>query len=184
MSTPIELINKLRSPDNKVVLQAVAELRVRGWLEDGTLKGIALCQARLAGADLVGANLNSVDLHQAQLEWADLSAIRLDQAKLTRTNLTGANFSQANLTGADLYKANLRGAINLVPAQLAQVKRLWGATMPDGQPYDGRFNLKADLDLAVWGNVDIKDPVALAVFYGVTPEVYRNGQQMGQLETA
>lgn len=184
MSTPIELINKLRSPDNKVVLQAVAELRVRGWLDNGTLKGIALCQARLEGADLVGADLNGVDLHQARLEWADLSAARLSYTKLTRSNLMGANFSQTDLSGADLYKANLRGAINLTPAQLANVKRLWGATMPDGQPYDGRYNLQADLDLAVWGNVDIQDPAALANFYGVTVEAYNSGQELSLLKTA
>jgi uncharacterized protein YjbI with pentapeptide repeats len=160
MSTKLELMNKLRSPDNKVVLQAVEELRVRGWLGDGSLRGVALCQAQLQGCDLMGANMSTIDLHQAQLTWA------------------GANFSKADLTGADLYKANLRGANNLTDEQLKRVKRLWGATMPDGNPYDGRFNLAGDLEIAHWGNINVNDPQAMADFHGVSLETYREGQDL------
>jgi uncharacterized protein YjbI with pentapeptide repeats len=178
MSTKLELMNKLRSPDNKVVLQAVEELRVRGWLGDGSLRGVALCQAQLQGCDLMGANMSTIDLHQAQLTWADLSNANLMGAKLTRANLSGANFSKADLTGADLYKANLRGANNLTDEQLKRVKRLWGATMPDGNPYDGRFNLAGDLEIAHWGNINVNDPQAMADFHGVSLETYREGQDL------
>ncbi|HBX69338.1 MAG TPA: hypothetical protein DEH25_08120 [Chloroflexi bacterium] len=176
MNTKMELLNKLRSHDNKIALQAVEALRARGWLEDGSLQGVALCQAQLQGADLMKANLSIVDFHQAQMDWADLSLANLTAAKLTRASLAGANLEQANLKGADLYKTNLRYARGLNDTQFQQVKRLWGAIMPDGNPYDGRYNLSADIELARWGHVEVSDPEAMAAFYGVSVETYLAGQ--------
>jgi hypothetical protein len=176
MVTIMELIRKLRSPDNKVVLQAVEELRVRGWLEDGSLDGVPLCHAHFQGADLLKASLRNVDLHQADLERADLSIADLSNAKLTRVNLQEANLSRTNLKGVDLYKANLKDAHNLTGEQLSQAKRLWGAIMPDGEPYDGRYNLNGDADFARWGRIDTTDPVAMAGFFGVSIEDYLRGQ--------
>lgn len=172
-----ELINKLRSPENKEVLKAVEELRVRGWLSDGSLRGIALCKANLEGADLMGADLSNVDLHQAHLEYADLSMANLRAAKLSRTYLVGANFSQADLSRADLYKANFRGARNLTEDILLTALRLWGSTMVDGKPYDGRYNLAADLDLARWRRINVRDDEAMAEFYGVPIETYKQAQK-------
>ena len=177
MFTKSELTNKLRSRDNWRVLKAVEELRVRGWLCDGSLRKIALCQAELQGADLMKADLAHADFHQAHLEYADLSMADLRCAKFTRANLHGANLSHARLTGVDLYKANLRDAHNLTDDQLSQTNRLWGATMPDGKPYDGRFNLSGDMAFAQWAKVDINDPKAMADFYGVPLEDYLGGQE-------
>lgn len=175
--TKIELLDKLWSGDNELALQAVDELRVRGWLCNGSLTGIAICRATLQGADLRNANLSNVDLHQAQLEFSDLSMTNLRGAKLIRANLNKANLNQTDLTGADLYKANLSEARNLTDEQLAKVKRLWGATMPDGEPYDGRYNLEGDLTLARLMSVDINDPKKMAVFFGISFEAYSQGQQ-------
>ncbi len=177
MSTVMQLIRKLRNPENKIVLQAVAELRARGWLEDGSLRGIPLCYAHLQNADLFKANLIKVDLHQANLDSADLSLANLQDAKLARTNMRNVNFDEALLQGADLFKANLRGAHNLSERQLTQVKRLWGAIMPDSESYDGRYNLPGDLEFAKWGKVNITDPGAMADFLGVPLEVYLRGQE-------
>jgi len=176
MNTKLEIINKFRSPDNKVVLQAVEALRARGWLGDGTLQSKTFCRAQLQGADLMEADLSGVDFHQVQLEWADLSKANLRGAKLTRANLAMANFGMTELKGADLYKANLRGALNLTDEQLSSVSRLWGATMPDGKPYDGRYHLFGDLALAKWNKVNIDDPEAMAEFYGVSTEIYLKAQ--------
>lgn len=178
MVTTIELINKLRNPENRIALQAVEELRARGWLSDGSLRGIALCQAQLQGADLMEADFSNIDFHQAHLEWSDLSMADLRGSKLTRATLYGANFSQANLLRADLYKANLRAALNLTDEQLSKVKRLWGAIMPDGLPYDGRYNLTGDIELAQWSKVDTSDDQAMAEFFGVSVEAYQRGQEM------
>ena len=176
MSTKEELINKLRGLENKNALQAVEELRVRGWLADGSLQGIALCHAQLQSADLMEANLCSVDFHQANLDFADLSKAKLRAAKLTRASLQGVNLDHADLTNADLYKANLRGAHNLTEEQLSKVNQLFGTTLPDGYPYEGRFNLAGDLALARWAKVDFNDPRTMASFYGVSLETYLNGQ--------
>ncbi len=180
MSTVMQLIRKLRNPENKIVLQAVEELRARGWLEDGSLKGIPLCYAHLQNADLFKADLIKVDLHQANLDSADLSLANLQDAKLARTNLRNVKLDEAILQGADLFKANLKGAHNLNEQQLSKAKRLWGAIMPDGTSYDGRYNLPGDLEFAKWGNVDIDDPEAMADFLGVPLEVYVLGQKHTQ----
>jgi uncharacterized protein YjbI with pentapeptide repeats len=162
------------------VLQAVEELRVRGWLCDGSLANIPLCHVHLQNADLLGANLRNVDLHQADLHGSDLSQANLAGAKLTRTNLENANMSQANLADADLFKANLTQVCNLTERQLAVAKRLWGAIMPNGETYDGRYNLRGDLEFAKWGRVNVQDPEAMATFLGVTLDVYLLGQELGR----
>lgn len=177
MSTLIELKKKLDNWDNKTVLQAVEELRVRGWLGDGSLDGVPLCDCHLEGADLLKASLRKVDLHRAHMQQADLSMADLTGAKLSRTNMQGVNFSQAILKDVDLYKSNLSGARNLTSEQLAQARRLFGATMPDGSVYDGRFNLPGDLDFAHWGRVDVNDPEAMARFFGVPLDRYLEGQR-------
>ena len=176
MTGVMDLVRKMRSPENKLVLEAVAELRARGWLEDGSLRGVMLCHAHLEGADLYKANLSDVDLHQAHLEGADLGLADLTKAKLTRTSLRGVNLSQADLSGADLFKADLSDSRNLTDKQLARAKRLCFASMPDGTPYNGRFNLQGDIDLARWGKVDPEDPAAMAYFLGVSLENYLRGQ--------
>ncbi len=176
----MDLIRKLSSPENKRVLEAVEELRVRGWLSDGSLVGVPLCHVHMENADLMDADLRNVDFHQAHLQWADLSRANLQGAKLTRANLQGANFSGANLSGADMFKANLFEARNLQPAQLAQAGRLWGAIMPDEETYDGRYNLPGDRKFAEWGRVNVDDPEAMAKFFGVSLETYLRGQELGK----
>jgi uncharacterized protein YjbI with pentapeptide repeats len=166
----MELINKLRSPQNRQVLEAVEQMRARGWLTDGSLRGIGLCRVELRGADLRMADLSGVDFHQANLQGADLTFADLRCAKLTRANMQSANFRQADLTRADLFKADLYGAYNLTPEQLSKLTRLWGAILPDGNLYDGRFNLPGDLEHARWAKVDLNDPQEKARFYGYSLE--------------
>lgn len=180
MTKIMDLVRKLSSPENKRVLETIEELRVRGWLGDGSLAGVPLCHVHMENADLLGADLHNVDFHQAHLQWADLSQANLSGTKLTRANLHGANMSETNLAGADLFKANLTEVRNLTDAQLVQAKRLWGAIMPDGETYDGRYNLQGDREFAAWGRVDINDPEAMAKFLGVELAVYLKGQELGK----
>ena len=158
------------------MLQAVEEMRVRGWLNDGSLSGAALIRVQLQGADLIEANLSFIDFHQADMEFVDLSGADLRGAKLTRANLIGANMSEVDLTRATLYKANLRACRNLTDEQLTKTKSLWGAIMPDGGTYDGRYNLPGDIELARYRNVVKNDNQAMAEFYGVSLETYLSGQ--------
>jgi uncharacterized protein YjbI with pentapeptide repeats len=178
MATLSQTLHKIRGPDNKRAVEAVEELRARGWLEDGSMEGVLLCHARLEGADLFKASLCKVDFHQAHLFRADFSGADLTGAKLARADLRRVNFSEAILDDADLLKADLSGATNLTDTQLVKAKRLCYATMPDGMPYDGRYQLQGDLDLAKWGKVDPEDPEAMAYFLGVSLETYLNGQKM------
>lgn len=148
MVSPADLIRKLHSPDSKHVLSAVEELRARGWLSQGALSGCSLRGTNLRAADLHKANLRCTDLSEAHLEWADLSMANLHQAKLVMAHLQGADLSMADLQDADLSMADLTGALNLTEGQLAQVYRLWDAILPDGNRYDGCFQLPGDRQLA------------------------------------
>lgn len=172
MYTKIELVNKILGLENKSTLQAVAELRVCGWLSDGSLRSAALCHAQLQNADLMEADLRNVDFHQANLERADLSKARLNGASFKRASLRGANLDHADLTFAVLYKTNLQGVRNLSEEQLKHARELLGAIMPDGNVYDGRYNLTGDIERARWAKVNVDDPKAMAEFYGVSLEEY------------
>jgi uncharacterized protein YjbI with pentapeptide repeats len=182
MATLAELINLLHSPENQKVLAALEELRQAGWLTDGTLNNNSLCNVHMESANLSGASLHKVDFHQARLHSADLSEVDLSETKLTRARLMGANLAGTNLSGADMYKVNLTGAKNLTASQLARAKRLFGAIMPEGGTYDGRYNLIGDLEFARWGQVDVNDPAAMADFFGVSLEDYLEGQKAVDIE--
>jgi uncharacterized protein YjbI with pentapeptide repeats len=177
MISKIELINKLQSVDHRNVLKAVEELHTCGVLSDGSLRGIALCQATLQGACLKEADLCYVDLHQANLDEVDLTNAKLQAAKLNRASLEGANLEGTDLTNADLYKVNLRGVRNLTETQLSSLNELFGSIMPDGSVYNGRFNLFGDLSRAKWAKVKTDDPKSMAEFYGVSLEAYLQGQK-------
>lgn len=173
--TKTELIRKLRSPHNKIAVQAVAELRAHGWLGDGSLERTHLRFVHLQGADLYEARLRSATLSMADLRGADLSMADLEGARLTKADLHRADLSEANLRHASMTRANLQGARNLTDTQLAQASRLRGAILPDGSLYDGRFRLAGDIGDARILKVDTDDPQAMADFYGVFLEEYLDG---------
>jgi Pentapeptide repeats (9 copies)/Pentapeptide repeats (8 copies) len=135
-----QLIREMGSTDNRIALRAVKELRVRGWLEDGTLRGSNFHGANLRGADfsntnlrgtrfdhanrhkshfneakIRGASFKSANLRESDFENADLREANLEWAKLQgaglfRADLQNANCTYANLRGAFLSDANLKGA--------------------------------------------------------------------------
>ena len=175
------VIRKLRSSDHHVVLQAIEELRARGCLSDGTLAWICLRYANLQRANLSTANLKSVDLHKANLEMADLSYANLDNAKLTRATMRMVNLDKTSLDGASLIGANLQGAKNVSNEQLARAGKMRGSILPDGNLYDGRFNLPGDFADASILHVDLNNLTAIAEFYGVSLEDFLCGQKWRQV---
>lgn len=179
-SVLMHLIRKLHSPDSRRVLQAVEELRARGWLSDGSLKGMSLRYVHLEGADLYRACLQEVDLQHAYLDGANLSLADLQGANLSDASLQAADLSRADLSRATFYKANLYGARNLTAEQLSQANRLRGTTMPDGSLYDGRFRLPGDIAMAQTDNVDVRHSDAMAEYYGVPLEAYERGQALSR----
>ncbi|MBK8900266.1 MAG: pentapeptide repeat-containing protein [Anaerolineaceae bacterium] len=146
----VALILQMSSPINSVAREAIRMLRTRGWLTDGTLRGINLRWANLQDAYLEGANLPDTNLFRARLK------------------------------GAHLQWSNLEGAKGLKDEQLVHLHNLRGAAMPDGTIYDGRYNLKRDLSWMQHSGVDRSDPEAVAGFYGVPVETYLSGQVWAQ----
>jgi uncharacterized protein YjbI with pentapeptide repeats len=161
----LELMNKLRNPENIEVREAVHEIRLQGWLQDGTLKGADLRHVHFQHSDLTNANLKGADLRMAHLQLSNLSYSDLTGAWLSNINLYGADLRGVCLKGANLLKANLQGARNLNIEQLIEAKSLWGAILPDGNLYDGRLNLPGDIEFAEAGHVDVHNPREMAAFY-------------------
>lgn len=69
-----QLILQMASKHNDVTDTVVRQLRAKGWLTDGTLKGAELGWANLADADLQEANLENAKLYYSILD--DSNGIR------------------------------------------------------------------------------------------------------------
>ena len=178
-----QLVSLMGSSDSRITLEALENLRSRGWLKDGTLRG-----ARLTGADLRGANMRMADLREADLQDAALDSTDLLGAKLSGANLQGAGLAGANLQRTRIDKAMLDGAslshVNLFDSdvadeQLARAHMLVDAAMPNGDRYDGRFDLRGDVEQARVAGFVGSDPTAMARFYEVSLEAYERGRQTG-----
>ncbi len=182
-----QLIREVRSTDNALAIRAVEELFAHGWAFDGSLQGANLLGANLQGAfffvaDLQGASLIHANLQRAgllgtKLQGANLRGANLQEADLLEAQLQRANLYRANLQRASLIEANLHEAKELTDQQLVMVNALRGATLPDGNHYDGRFNLKGDIEEATKKGINPKDPKMMADWYGVPLETYIAGQK-------
>ncbi len=133
-----------REQDPSALRQLFDECRARGWLADGSLAGINLTGVDLSHMELQGADLSRSTLVNADLRRADLHHAALDQADLSGADLSDADLREATFENALLGRVNLRGA-KVRDEQLSIAETLNGATMPDGQRYDGRFELPGDL---------------------------------------
>ncbi len=125
----------LGSNENVVTKIALAELRAKGWLRDGSLRG-----AKLAGANLESAYLRDVMLHEgllngSHLEGADLMFAELKGTDFILAHLENAQLGWANLAGANLIDAHLEGAV------------LSEAILPDGTRWDKDEDMKRFTDV-------------------------------------
>jgi hypothetical protein len=172
-----QLIRQMGALDSGFSQVAVDELTAHGWLQDGSLRECRFYQANIPQVFLDLANLEQTNfiqanLRKASLKWvnlrnARLNSVRLENSILIGTNLSNSRLSQAHLGGAYLIEANLeeadlQGAIldnaclwgtnlrnaRVTEGQLRKAIMLQGSTMPDGNFYDGRFNLSGDVLLA------------------------------------
>ena len=195
-SEKARLIQQMHSQDKHTATQAVEDLRVRGWLTDGTLRDAPLWEANLDGSELMGADLRGaylgwaslqgaiiqraslqgVSLAGARLQGADLEGVDLRSASLVGANLTGARLRGANLEKADLRRANLQEA-GVSVQQLIRAYAMQGATMPNGSRYDGRFQLRGDVSGAALLGIDTRNAEHMAVeWYRVSLEDYQRGK--------
>ena len=94
----------------------VSQHDVRGIaLLNGNLRGANLSQASVCEANLCGADLSHTDLHGADLSgtylcWADLHGANLREADLREADLSCADLRETDLRGANLDWAILYGA--------------------------------------------------------------------------
>jgi hypothetical protein len=192
------LISQLASPFNVLARDAARILRDKGWHKD--LGEISLYRANLEGAelydfvlpganmtyaDLKDANLNGTTLDDAIFSSATLEGVRLHRTGLRNATITSAEsdkllfkdakFFETDLTGAK-FLGTFAGIMTESPHPHLQVAySLRGSIMPNGERYDGRYNLSGDLAVASY-NRDTNDPLAMSDFYGVSTEVYNQGQ--------
>lgn len=185
-----QLIAQMAHADNAIAREAIRRLRRRGWLYDGSLHGADLFRANLQNAKLWGASLRGVDLRDANLQDADLTRVDLRGANLWGANLQNtwlekADLKETQLRDANLQRAKLPRVENLSDEQIVQMKSLWGATLPDGTHYDGRYNLSHDVAAArailnersfLPGLEDEEDAKAMAEYYEVSLVSFDLGQ--------
>ena len=105
------LVREAKSNVNTVAVQAINELRDKGWLsgEDSLLIDAKMWNANLTGADLSSANLKNIHLGGAKLRNTKLWMANLQDAILAGADLQNANLLYVNLSGAILMNANLIG---------------------------------------------------------------------------
>lgn len=183
------LIAKLGSKNNAVATDALHELDAEGWLSDGSLQRAFLLSCNLDGNSFTGADLRRVSFSFGSLrdtKWfeADLQGAFLDHADLSNATLSmhaqGPHYAEADLTGATLFNANLAGA-KVRHEQLCRAKSLWRARMPDGQFYDGRYNLSDDVERFLKYARNPNNPMEWADYYGVSLDQYLEGQKWAQI---
>jgi uncharacterized protein YjbI with pentapeptide repeats len=95
-----QLINVLQKEQANIVKEAVYELQRRGWLQDGSLRGVSLVGANLAGVVFVNADMGGANMMDASLEGA----------YFIRTNLAGVNFANAHLTNCVIEDSDMTAA--------------------------------------------------------------------------
>lgn len=153
-----DLIERMGSTVREIAVEAVDELRRRGWLNDNSLNGQAFRNANLEEMNLSNANFTNVNLHRANLKKADLWATKLDdadlsgawlnEARLWQASLRNTNLWQARLHNADLRQADLSGAslneARLPNADLRETD-LSNADLNGANFKDAQFNEKTRL---------------------------------------
>jgi len=190
------LILQMGSPDNGFAIEAVRQLRVKGWLFDGSLRNADLRDANLdkadlsyadlQGAKLAGVNLKSAVLDNCNLAKAYLVVSDFRNAQITTVNFKGANLSNSKFQGAtifdvefsetDLTFCNFKGVFGFVnqldflsPDPIRVAKALRGAILPNGKIYMGNYKLPGDIAEAKALNIETNNKSAMQRFYRKGP---------------
>ncbi len=173
-----DLVRDAGSRVNQTAVNAVEQLRHKGWLmdEDGLLKGADLWEANLQGAVLWRANLQQVTFHRAilmeanliesNLQKADLQGATLHKASMQNSNLLQANLGSADVRGAHLHDTILRNAnlnaVNLSGAVLFRAN-LQGASLVWANLLGANFQA-ADMRRTNLHGADLSDANLYAVY--------------------
>ncbi len=179
------------------------------WDQKKSLKEFDLSEQNLDNKHFIGC-----DLTQANLAAASMKDVYLKNAKLVKADLTdtvmknavleGAELQYANLHKANLENARLQGAffnnakleeVNLKDADVSdeQLEKVWclrKAIMSDGKIYNGKYNLRGDVEI-IEANIGVyKYPLlgihsvksrklasSVANWYGVDVKTFLDGQR-------
>lgn len=123
------LVRQMASHSNDFALDALRQIREKGWHNSGLLNGQYFFRANLYKADFYQAQLMHGWFFEANLEEADFEEANLQAANLEQTKAMRANFQYANLRNANLKHSNLTGS-NMKNADLSNA-RLNGATLDE-----------------------------------------------------
>jgi hypothetical protein len=155
----------------------------RAILKDASLSNTDLRNANLIDVNMQNGFLQEIDLENANLWKGNLSSsifekVNFRDATLWQTNFQGSFLNDCNFESADMRSVNLKDATINDIACFKQAARLCGATMPDGQRYNGSYNLNGDIEDAKKRDHDINDPDAMSLFFGVSLDEYAIGQNL------
>jgi uncharacterized protein YjbI with pentapeptide repeats len=153
----------------------------KAQLTDAALTGdftIATFIASMLDNTLLSGAFSVVDFTETSLVQAHLSGVftasQFDRANLTDATLSGI-FANCSFKGADTQEMTIDDAslvgcdftdAHLEETMLQRAQRLRGCTLPDGTPYDGRYNLPGDRHDAANYRYNLDDPDQRAEFYG------------------
>jgi len=119
-------------------------------LSEARIKNAQFNEAEITACQFVRANVDGSSFRKAKLDgtnfsffsgrYAAFNSASFKNANLTHTRLYAANFAKADFTDADLEDADLNNTIligsNLTQEQLAKVKNLNCAVLPEGRVYN------------------------------------------------
>ncbi len=124
-------------------------------------------RAMLARVELLNADLSHSSFHHSDWTGAMLDNSTLYMTGFWGCRLEGVDFSDADTTQTDFIFADLTRA-RITKKQLQLAYRLQGARLPNGEMYNGSFNLSGDVADAKAMGIDITDPIAMTNFYAMT----------------
>jgi len=128
-----QLIRDMGNRDNGIASRAVAELRVHGWLQDGSLNGWFLNGANLEGVYLRDANLKGLGLYKTNLKGTKVDEhqlMALNDLRLT-TLPNGALYDGRYCLPGDLNWAAERYHIDLPSAPPEALADYYGVALAD-----------------------------------------------------
>ena len=102
----LALIALVRSQNINYARSAIEELRLRGWLSDGSLKGVDFSAANLRGLNFSGANILGAIFRGADLRDTDFSGADLRRCNFEMADLRGWRVAHALVEGADFTSAS------------------------------------------------------------------------------
>jgi uncharacterized protein YjbI with pentapeptide repeats len=139
-----DLIRDMGSSDNGFALQALDQIREKGWLTDDSFVGANFKVANLSNADLSDANLRGADFRYANLSGANLTDANLENADLRYTIMRGINTT--DIFEVDTVRQLLIEDLRNMQVNVFASQEMAGFALRQAWAYGNNVNLRnADL---------------------------------------